>query len=140
MISGESHYFLGRRYRLRVVEHNFPAKVILPAADTKARERVLQRWYRERLRELISPLLSKWEAALGLCAAECSIKKMKTKWGACNIEARRIWLNLELVKKPPKCVEYLIVNELTHFLERHHNDRFISLMDGHLPDWRLRAG
>ena len=65
---------------------------------------------------------------------------MKTKWGACSAESRRIWLNLELAKKPLQCLEYLIVHELVHFIERHHNDRFVSLMDRHLPDWRLRRG
>ena len=62
---------------------------------------------------------------------------MKTKWGACSQDARRIWLNLELVKKPVQCLEYLIVHELIHLIERRHNDRFVSLMDRHLPKWRL---
>ena len=62
---------------------------------------------------------------------------MKTKWGACSIEARRIWLNLELIKKPPPCLEYIVVHELAHFLERNHTDRFLALMDRMLPQWRL---
>jgi len=148
MVSGESHYFLGQRYRLRVVHDDGAAKVLVrnksalelhvrPATDTKQRERVLQRWYRQQLKELIPPLLEKWQPALGVQVAECCIKKMKTKWGACNIDARRIWLNLELAKKPVRCLEYLVVHELVHLIERHHNDRFISLMDKHLRQWRL---
>jgi predicted metal-dependent hydrolase len=62
---------------------------------------------------------------------------MKTKWGACNVAAGRIWLNLELAKKPVQCLEYIVVHEMMHLLERHHNDRFISLMDRYLPHWRL---
>ena len=148
MVRGESHYFLGRRYRLHVVEYNGPAKVVLqnstlelslrPGLDAKARERALQQWYRARLRELIPPLLAKWEATLAVEGADWGIKKMKTKWGACSKGSRRIWLNLELAKKPLRCLEYLIVHELVHFIERHHNERFVSLMDKHLPDWRLR--
>ncbi len=148
MVSGESHYYLGRRYRLRTVERDGPSRVVLrnrttlelqvrAGVDAGGRERVLQRWYRERLRELVPPLLAKWEAILGMQASSWGIKKMKTKWGACSTNARRIWLNLELAKKPVQCIEYLIVHELTHLIERHHNDRFVSLMDRHLPQWRF---
>jgi predicted metal-dependent hydrolase len=147
MVGGESHYFLGRRYRLRVVQRDGPPQVFLRSratielcvrngADAKARERVLLCWYRERLRELIPPLLAKWERILGVSASSCGIKRMKTKWGSCSLDARRIWLNLELAKKPVQCLEYLIVHELTHLLEWHHNNRFMSLMDRHLPQWR----
>jgi predicted metal-dependent hydrolase len=107
-------------------------------SSAEHRERVLQRWYREQLKELIPPLLEKWQPALGVQANEWAIKKMKTKWGACNVEARRIWLNLELAKKPVQCLEYIIVHELVHLLERHHNDTFITLMNKFLPQWRLR--
>ncbi len=148
MVTGESHYFLGRRYRLRVVENNGPSRVMLRhrttlelhvrrESGTIHRERLLQRWYRQRLRELVPPLLAKWEAILGVQARGWGIKKMKTKWGACSVDTGRIWLNLELAKKPVQCLEYLIVHELTHLIERHHNDRFIALMDRHLPHWRL---
>ncbi|MEA3188728.1 MAG: hypothetical protein QOD99_2558 [Chthoniobacter sp.] len=147
MISGESHYFLGRRYRLRLKEHDAPAGVILrnraflemhvrPTTDAKGRERILHAWYRANLRLLIPPIVEKWEKILGVKASAWGIKKMKTKWGSCSVKSRRIWLNLELAKKPAQCLEYLIVHELTHLIERHHNDRFIGLMDRHLPHWR----
>lgn len=63
---------------------------------------------------------------------------MKTKWGSCNPERRRILLNLELVKKPPECLEYIVVHELVHLLERHHNARFRQYMGQHLHDWQER--
>ena len=149
MVSGESHYFLGQRYRLRVVTYEGPAKVIARnksiielhvRRDSSAvqRERVLQRWYRQQLKELIPPVLQKWQPVLGVQANEWAIKKMKTKWGACNVKARRIWLNLELAKKPVQCLEYIIVHELVHLLERHHNDNFLALMNATLPQWRSR--
>lgn len=147
MTSGESHYFLGRRYRLRVLETSGAAFVVLRSrafvelhvrrgTDAKGRQRVLDNWYREHLRRLIPSLLTKWEAILGVQAAAWGIRRMKTKWGACSVDARRIWLNLELAKKPVQCLEYIIVHELMHLVERHHNDRFVSLMDRHLPRWR----
>ena len=149
MVSGESHYFLGRRYRLRVHEEDGPARVavrglrvldlfVRPGATATQREAVLLRWYREQLKALIPPLLEKWQPVLGVQAADWGIKKMKTKWGTCNIDARRIWLNLELAKKPVQCLEYIVVHELVHLLERHHGERFTSLMDRYLPDWPSR--
>ena len=148
MVSGESHYFLGRRYRLRVVSHNGAAKVLVrnkaaielyvrPETNAKERDRVLQRWYRQQLKELVPPLLEKWQKAFGVQLSACRIKRMKTKWGTCTVDARRIWVNLELAKKPVRCLEYIVVHELTHLVERHHNDRFLATMDKHLPQWRL---
>ena len=147
MVGGESHYFLGRRYRLQIVEMRGAGRVVLrnrrtlelhvrPGLDAVQRRRILQRWYRERLREMVPPLLDKWQSVLGVEVAGWGIKKMKTKWGSCNARARRIWLNLELAKKSPDCLEYIFVHELTHFIERHHGDRFHALMDRHLPRWR----
>ena len=146
-VSGESHYFAGRRYRLKVNEQDCPPKVKLlnntrigltvrPRTDRNKRESVLYEWYREHLRAQIPPLLSKWEPKMNVSVNEVRIKKMKTLWGSCNIEAKRIWLNLELAKKPQSCLIYVLVHEMTHLLERHHNDRFRELMDTFLPQWR----
>jgi predicted metal-dependent hydrolase len=147
MVSGESHYFLGRRYRLRVVNHDAPAKVMVrnrsiielyvrKHTSAEHRERILHDWYRRKLKDLIPPLLEKWTPRLGVQVDDWAIKRMKTKWGTCNVDAGRIWLNLELAKKPVQCLEYIIVHELTHLLERKHTDRFVALMDKHLPQWR----
>ncbi|MGA2608109.1 MAG: SprT family zinc-dependent metalloprotease [Terriglobia bacterium] len=148
MVSGESHYFLGQRYRLNVVVQNSPARVAIrnkrtihlfvrEGSDTARRERVLLAWYRQQLKALIPPFIGQWEAAMGVKVADWGVKQMKTKWGACNIEARRIWLNLELAKKPVQCLEYIVVHEMVHLLERHHNDRFTKLMDSFMPQWWL---
>ena len=147
MVSGESHYFMGQRYRLRVVEGSIPMRVVLrgkaaldlfvrPETNTERREELLQAFYRAELKKLIPTLLDKWQPILGVEANAWGIKKMKTKWGTCNIAARRIWLNLELAKKPIQCLEYILVHELLHLIERHHNDRFRSLMDQYLPQWQ----
>ena len=147
-VTGESHYFEGRRYRLDVIEQDCPPTVWLPnntkialsvrlGSDRAKREAVMQRWYREHLRKQIPPLLEKWEPKLEVSVNEVRIKKMKTLWGSCNIEAKRIWLNLELAKKSKPCLVYVLVHEMVHLLERNHNDRFRELMDRFLPQWRI---
>jgi predicted metal-dependent hydrolase len=100
------------------------------------RERLLQGWYRQQLKSLIPPLLGKWQNTLGVQVADWGVKKMKTKWGSCNTGSRRVWFNLELAKKPVQCLEYIVVHELAHLSERYHSDRFVALMEQHLPTWR----
>ena len=146
MVSGESHYFLGRRYRLRVIERDGLPMVVVKGRfieihlrpETKAgqRDEMLQQWYRQQLKQLIAPLVEEWQAAIGVTLIEWGVKKMKTRWGTCNPDARRIWLNLELAKKPVQCLEYIIVHELVHLITRHHDDHFVVLMNKHLPQWR----
>jgi predicted metal-dependent hydrolase len=148
MVTGERHYFLGQPYVLQVREQKGPSRVSLQGADSMElvvrpssslgdRARALEHWYREQLKELIPPLLTAWQPVMRVEAAEWGIRKMKTRWGSCNIRARRIWLSLELVRKPAVCLEYVVVHELTHLLERRHNQRFVAFMDQFLPTWRL---
>ena len=147
MINGESHYLWGRQYRLEVIEqvgrHRIEIKgkskiclYVQPGTSVDNRLMVLNSWYREQLRMKIDGLVAHWSPIIKRKPTSCGIRKMKTKWGSCNIEAKRIWLNLELVKKPPECLEYILVHELVHLLERHHNDRFRSYMGKFLPKWR----
>lgn len=151
MVSGESHYFLGRRYRLQVIYADCASEVRLrgqrkmeirvrPGTTIEQRERVLNRWHRQQLRALVPSLLAKWQPVLGVEAAEWGIKRMKTKWGTCNAQVRRIWLNSELAKKPAQCLEYIVVHELVHLLERHHGERFVALMNQHMPNWKRYRG
>jgi predicted metal-dependent hydrolase len=146
MVTGESHYFEGRRYLLDVIEEDGVPSVRLvghttmklrvrPRSDRQARELVLQRWYRRQLRERILPLVAKWESRIGKRVADVRIKRMKTLWGSCNATSRRIWLNLELVKKPASCLEFILVHEMVHLVERHHNACFRNQMDALMPSW-----
>jgi predicted metal-dependent hydrolase len=148
IVTGESHYFQGRRYRLRVRKREGTPEVLLvgkalmelrapPGHDRAQRDVVLQRWYRQQLRALLPQLLARWEPRIGRTASEVRIKRMKTRWGSCNASDRRVWLNLELIKKPVVCLEYVLVHELVHLHERHHNDQFLKWMDRLLPAWRL---
>jgi predicted metal-dependent hydrolase len=147
MVAGESHYYLGRRYRLTVETTDGPSGVVLRGTNTmELRMRLgsgaeqgagtLQRWYRERLRERAAPLLAKWARTLGVTVRRWGVKRMKTKWGSCNVDTGSVWLNLELAKKAPACLEYVVVHELVHLRVRHHDARFHALMDQHLPSWR----
>lgn len=147
MINGESHYLWGRQYRLEVIEqagkHRIETKgksklrlFVQPGTSVDNRFLVLNEWYREQLKLKVTELVEHWSSIIKRKPKACGIRKMKTKWGSCNIEAKRIWLNLELVKKPPECLEYILVHELVHLLERHHNDRFRKHMDKFMPKWR----
>ena len=148
MVNGESHYFLGKRYRLRVHEQDAPARVAIrgiasldlfvrPGTTAEQREAVLLRWHREQLKALIPALLEKWQPILGVRVAHWGVKKMKTKWGSCSIDAGRIWINLELAKKPLHCLEYIVVHEMTPLLVRHHDDQFVVLMSRVMPQWQV---
>jgi len=147
-VSGESHYFQGHRYLLNVIYHQGAPKIAIRNKTyidlyvgedrTEAqRKRVMMEWYRQHLKNDIPPLIAKWEKVMGVMVNDWGVKQMKTKWGTCNIEAGRIWLNLELAKKPNHCLEYIVVHEMLHLLERHHNERFVAYMNKFLPNWRF---
>lgn len=148
MESGETHFAWGQRYRLDVSRtsgnHHVEIKgqtlwVVTPeGSDADEKSATLDRWYRRELKAAIPPLLSKWQPIVGAEANKIVVRRMKTKWGTCIASTNTIWLNPELAKKNPRCLEYIVVHELTHFHERTHNDRFVALMDDYLPDWRAR--
>ncbi len=145
-ITRESHYFMGKRYLLKITETDATQTVVLrhreielvvkKGADLKQKQKLLEDWYRKRLRQSAGKYIAFWEKQMNLKVAEFGIKRMRTKWGSCNREAKRIWLNLELAKKPKECLEYIVVHEMVHVLERNHGTRFVALMDQFLPQWR----
>ncbi len=147
-VNGESHYFLGNRYLLNIIEDSRAGKVIVrnkkkidlythPNSTRAQRERIMLNWYRAYLRQTVPALIEKWEKIVGVQVADWGIKQMKTKWGTCNIQKRRIWINLELAKKSESCLEFIVAHEMVHLLERHHNDRFVELMNKFMPSWRI---
>lgn len=147
MVSGERHYYLGELYSLDVIERRGRPEVVMgndtdlllyvrPGMDAEKRASVLNEWYRLQIKSVLPELIQKWEPIVGVQVNEWAIKKMKTRWGTCNISASRIWLNLELMKKPMACLEYVLVHEMVHLLERYHNQNFRDYMDRFMPDWR----
>ncbi|MDD3562869.1 MAG: SprT family zinc-dependent metalloprotease [Candidatus Cloacimonetes bacterium] len=148
-LSGESHYLAGKCYLLNVIPDYSINKIELrddcyidlyekPGTALAHRQQMMQEWYRARLKVRIEPLMLKWQEIIGVEINDWAVKQMKTRWGTCNIRAKRIWINLELAKRPDESLEYIIVHELMHLLEKYHNDHFKALMDKYLPDWRMR--
>lgn len=142
----ESHYFLGKRYLLKVVEvkhkpsvllnHNNIVLNIRPNASKEQRQILLQEWYRTKLRETSLKMIRKWEKKMNVTVGDVRVRKMKTRWGSCNQKSKKIHLNLELAKKPLQCLEYIIVHEMVHIIERKHGERFLAYMNKFLPSWK----
>ncbi|KWV91744.1 M48 family metallopeptidase [Erythrobacter sp. YT30] len=146
-VSGETHYHLGQQYRLKLIESGGASCVSIASqewielrvptgSDRDFKERAFQRWQRNELRQRTADLVSVWACKLEIAAPELSIKKMKTKWGSCSSTGYRIWLNLELIKKPPECLSYIVLHEMAHLIEPNHGDRFVALLNRHMPNWR----
>lgn len=139
-------YFLGKSYPIifqfdkaptfvRLVDeqlhYNLPAN-----SSPEAKQQLLDDWYRQQFKTLIAPLISKWEPILNVRVHAWGVRAMKTRWGSCNIRTKKIWLNLNLIKKPVECIEYVVVHEMVHLLEASHNRRFYALMGSFLPEWK----
>ena len=147
MITRESHQFLGKRYLLDVKDSN-TNKIILKhssielyakeSASVEAKKKVLYDWYRKELRAQIKTLIPKYAVIMNLSIPEFGIRIMKTKWGSCTTESQKLWFNIELAKKPIECIEYIVVHEMVHLIERNHNKNFVILMDRYLPNWRTQ--
>jgi predicted metal-dependent hydrolase len=148
MVTGESHYVWGRRHRLKVIERPGRAHLevdgerlllyVPSGTDVEQRQALLDRWYRAQLRAAVPALIATWGPVINVSVPRWSIRRMKTKWGSCNRESGHIWFNVELAKKHPDSLEYIVVHEMTHRLERSHGERFTNLMDGFMADWRQR--
>ena len=143
----ESHYVWGKRYLLKVIEkdvapavelrHNRMVLQIHPASIDGKKQAVLEDWYREKVREAVPRVITKWQPLMGVEVDRFFVQRMKTKWGSCNPGSKSIRLNTDLAKKPRECLEYIVVHEMVHLLERTHNSRFVALMDRFMPRWQL---
>ena len=142
----ESHYLWGKRYLLEIIEkdaapaielmHSKLALQVRPNTEDARRREILETWYREQVRAEVPLLIAKWEPLMGVKAERFFVQRMKTRWGSCNPASRSIRLNTDLAKKPPECLEYIVVHELAHLIEPTHNARFTSLMELFMPKWR----
>ncbi|MGB6082696.1 M48 family metallopeptidase [Moheibacter sp.] len=143
----ESHYFFGDRYLLKLqqssrnkVELNGKKLIIhsREPADIALSQKTLYAFYRKELRKYLDKRIQKYAAEMHLQIPSFKIRTMKTKWGSCTTDADRLWFNIELAKKPLDCIDYVVVHEMVHLLERHHNKRFVLLMDQYYPSWRTQ--
>lgn len=145
-IDRESHYLWGKRYLLTVKErvsaptidlqHNRIVLTVRPGTTTDRREALLDAWYREQVKAAVPSLLNKWEPLMKVKPSKVFVQRMKTKWGSCNPHSHAIRLNTDLAKKPPECLEYIVVHELAHLIEPSHNARFVSVMNLFMPKWQ----
>ena len=149
LATGEEIDFQGRRYLLKVVETAGEPGIldadgttlelrVKPGSDRAVRIAVLEEWYRKSMDKSVAVYLRKWERIMKVASSKIVIRRMKTKWGSCNTRSGRINLNLELIRRPPACLEFVIVHELCHLLEDGHGKRFYKFMDKFLPDWKRR--
>jgi hypothetical protein len=145
-VSGESHYLWGRRYRMEVkytktannveVKGNRLILTVRKESTKQQRERVMNEWYRAEIKAKLPELFNEWEDKIGVRANSIRVKNMRTRWGTCNVKDKRVWINLQLAKKPVECLEYVIAHELVHLLEKNHTPVFIEYMDKFMPNWR----
>lgn len=143
----ESHHVWGRRYLLKIIERDEPPSVELkhswmflrlrPGTQDKKKQAVLEEWYREQIKKAVPPLITKWEPVMDVKVERFFVQRMKTRWGSCNAGTRSIRLNTDLAKKLPEFLEYIVVHEMVHLAVRHHNERFLRVMDRCLPNWKL---
>lgn len=149
--AGEIHYLFGKPYMLNVIYHTGAGRIevrddsnldmyIREGSDVEQRERVVVEWYRELLHDLVQPLVDKWQEIMGIEIGEWRVRRMKTMWGSCTVEDRRVWINLELTKKPPHCLEYVVAREMSHLLgnesDAENEEQLTMYLDRFLPDWR----
>ena len=146
-ITGEAHYYQGKPYLLNVVHTNKKQRAeigennqiylyVREGSSTEKREHIMMEWYRSELKKQIPDLIAKWENNMNVKVNSWGVKMMKTRWGTCNPKDKRIWINMELVKKDTRCLEYIVVHEMTHLLVRGHNKRFYAYMERFIPNWK----
>jgi predicted metal-dependent hydrolase len=144
-VSGETLYVWGKQYYLQteygsknalVLRQDRALLTVREESTAEQRDNFVREWYRGLLKAEIERQLPKWEKVTGLTTKGWQTKYMTTRWGTCNIKTGKIWLNLQLAKKTPECLEYVILHELCHLVEKSHNDRFIALIDKYMPMWR----
>lgn len=142
-VTGEKHIIFGKEFVLEVILGNKNViklsddKIILVIKDKdQDRGQIVMSYLRKVLYNKALEFINRYEKIMGVHAEQLRIKKMKTRWGTCNIEAKRIWINYELIKYPIECLEHIVVHELTHLIETNHTPRFYALLGKYYPNFR----
>ena len=144
--SGETLYVWGKQYFLQV-EYSYKGNALTLSGDKailtvrkesspKQRGSFVNEWYRSLLKQEVAKYLPKWEKTTGLYCSSWQSKYMTTKWGTCNPTSKKIWLNIQLAKKPIECLEYVILHELAHLKVHNHGPEFTAILDQYMPYWR----
>ncbi len=144
---GEMHQVFGKACALRIIEtprgrervqlrHRILELYCKPGTTRDHRAALVEAWQRDQLKQMIPAIIARYKRRMGVEVREFRVRKMKSRWGSCNIRAKRVWLSLELASKPPECLEYVVVHEMAHLLEASHNRRFWRLVEAYMPGWR----
>src|SRR5262245_53090060 len=146
-VDRETHWVWGRRCLLRVMEADAQPQIearprtlvlhVRPGCSRERKEAILDAWYRKQVREAAAERIAHWVKVLGAPEPEIRVQRMRTKWGTCNRDSCRVLLNTRLAKKPPECLDYVLLHELAHLKERAHGRRFVAILDRCMPTWRL---
>lgn len=146
-VERESHRVWGKRYLLQVFEieaapsvelkHRVLTLRVRPGSTEQTRRHIIDAWYRQQIKDVVPKIIARWEPRLKVNVNRFFVQRMRTKWGSCNSHSRNIRINTDLAKQPKECLEYVVVHEMAHLIERHHNDRFVRLMDRQIPSWKI---
>ena len=139
-------YIWGVPHELELIERGGNSKIVVkdgcltmyirPFSPKAKKQEILDRWYRRSLKEAAAPVIKKWEAVIGVEVKKLYVRKMRAHWGSCNFQRQTLRLNSELAKRSPECLEYVIVHEMLHIIEKGHNQRFYRFLNQYIPEWK----
>ncbi len=147
LVSGEEFIYLGKYYRLKVIEADYEKAqlkrkyfelYLKDRSDYKKKEKLINEWYKSKAEVYFKKIVEKYSKIVKVDVKSLKIRSMKTRWGSCNPQKSYINLNLELIKKPKRAIEYVIFHELTHLLHYHHDRNFYNYLTLHMSDWQER--
>lgn len=146
-VSGEDFRYLGRSYRLKVVQskeecvklqRGYLELFVKDKSDLKRKENLIYEWYYEKAMLYFFNILQEFNKIVKQDIKSVKIRQMKTRWGSCNPYKSYINLNIELIKKPKACIEYVVFHELAHLLYPDHSKKFYDYLTLYMPDWQKR--
>ena len=146
-VSGEDFKYLGRSYRLKVVQskeervklqRGYLELFVKDKSDIKRKENLIYEWYYEKAMLYFFNILQEFNKIVKQDIKSVKIRQMKTRWGSCNPYKSYINLNIELIKKPRGCIEYVVFHELVHLLYPDHSKKFYDYLTLYMPDWQKR--
>jgi predicted metal-dependent hydrolase len=140
-------YVWGEPWELEIIERRGNPKIVMengymkmyvrPGSTKEKMQEFLDKWYRKILKEAAPAIIEEWEGRIGVKVKKLFVRKMKTHWGSCNSTKQTLRLNSELAKRKRECLEYVSVHEMLHIIEKSHNRKFYSLLNKHLPEWKI---
>ena len=146
-VSGEGFKYLGRQYRLKVIESDieyvklqrgFFHLYIKDRETVQRKKKLLNNWYKDKAHEHFKDILKSYQPIVQKEITSVRIREMRTRWGSCNPSKSFINLNSELIKKPRYCIEYVILHELAHLIYPNHSKAFYNYLTVHMPYWKRR--